>query len=213
LDSSASSSSSSSSARFSGGAGVGLDRDVEAGPVGGDRLEAHVPAAGRGGDLAADVLAQLVEPESAGDALLGDPLDAHDRRAPAAGELAHALEARALPGHREAVVEEQPLGPRRAQQRGRVLVGVGRRAVLVHRRLGRVAAEQRGQRVDRPPVRHAGRDVRPLARVRALGEQAAELVERRRRRDDPVRVVVDQGDVVQYFEKWPRCSNASSSAA
>jgi hypothetical protein len=38
--------------------------------------------------------------------------------------------------------------------------------------------------------------VRPLARVLALGEQPAELVERLRWRDDPVRVVVDERDLV-----------------
>jgi len=38
--------------------------------------------------------------------------------------------------------------------------------------------------------------VRPLARVLALGEQPAELVERRRGLDDPVRVVVDERDAV-----------------
>jgi hypothetical protein len=43
--------------------------------------------------------------------------------------------------------------------------------------------------------------VRPLARVGALGEQAAELVERRRRTDDPVRMVVDERDGAQYFSK------------
>jgi hypothetical protein len=44
--------------------------------------------------------------------------------------------------------------------------------------------------------------VRPLPRVRALGEEAAELVERRgRRAQDAVRVVVDERDLVQYFSK------------
>jgi CMP-2-keto-3-deoxyoctulosonic acid synthetase len=44
--------------------------------------------------------------------------------------------------------------------------------------------------------------VRPLARVVALGEQAAELVERARRRaQDAVRVVVDERDRAQYFSK------------
>jgi hypothetical protein len=51
-------------------------------------------------------------------------------------------------------------------------------------------------------VRHAGRDVRPLPRVRALGEQAAELVERRRwRAQHAVCVMVDERDLVQYFSK------------
>jgi hypothetical protein len=44
--------------------------------------------------------------------------------------------------------------------------------------------------------------VRPLARVRALREEAAELVEAlRSAAQDPVRVVVDERDVAQYFRK------------
>jgi hypothetical protein len=44
--------------------------------------------------------------------------------------------------------------------------------------------------------------VRPLARIRAFGEQAAELVERRRRRgEDSVGMVVDVPDGAQYFSK------------
>jgi hypothetical protein len=44
--------------------------------------------------------------------------------------------------------------------------------------------------------------VRPLGRIRALGEEPAEVVERRRvRAQDPVRVLVDEPDAVQYFEK------------
>jgi hypothetical protein len=44
--------------------------------------------------------------------------------------------------------------------------------------------------------------VLPLARVAALREQPAELVQgRRRRAQDPVRVVVDEPDAAQYFEK------------
>jgi hypothetical protein len=50
--------------------------------------------------------------------------------------------------------------------------------------------------------RHGGGHVRPLTRVGALREQAAELVERARRRaEDPVRVVVDVPDAAQYFSK------------
>jgi hypothetical protein len=52
--------------------------------------------------------------------------------------------------------------------------------------------------------------VRPLAWVGTLGEETAELVERRLRTQDPVRVVVDERDGVQYLEKWPCCSNAAS---
>ena len=73
--------------------------------------------------------------------------------------------------------------------------------MLVDRRLRRLAAEEAGQLADRAPVREAGGDVRPLARVGALREQAAELVERRTDTDDPVRVVVDETDGAQYFEK------------
>jgi hypothetical protein len=43
--------------------------------------------------------------------------------------------------------------------------------------------------------------VRPLPRVRALREEPAELVERRLTPEDAVRVMVDQFDRVQYFEK------------
>jgi hypothetical protein len=51
-------------------------------------------------------------------------------------------------------------------------------------------------------VRDARSHVRPLERVGALGEQAAELVERARRRaEDPVRVMVDMPDSAQYFAK------------
>jgi hypothetical protein len=59
-----------------------------------------------------------------------------------------------------------------------------------------------GQHADRSSVRHAGSDVRPLARVWALGEQAPELVEvSRRRAQNPVRVVVDGRRPGQYFSK------------
>jgi len=43
--------------------------------------------------------------------------------------------------------------------------------------------------------------VRPLAWVGALGEQAPELVQRRPHGQDAVGVVVDERDLVQYFEK------------
>ena len=53
--------------------------------------------------------------------------------------------------------------------------------------------EVRREHADRPPVGDDGRDVRPLARVVALGEQPAELVERPRRLpQDAVRVMVDE---------------------
>jgi hypothetical protein len=44
--------------------------------------------------------------------------------------------------------------------------------------------------------------VGPLPRIGALREQPAELVERRRRlAEDPVRVVVDERGLTQYFSK------------
>jgi hypothetical protein len=57
-------------------------------------------------------------------------------------------------------------------------------------------------RKDRSPVREPVRDVRPLPRVGALREEPAKLVERARvRAQDPVRVVIDERDLVQYFSK------------
>ena len=82
--------------------------------------------------------------------------------------------------------------------------------MLVEGRLRRLAAEELRELADRTPIRDAACDVWPLPRIGALGEEPAELVERRPRTQDPVRVVVDQTDAVQYFEKWPCCSNASS---
>ena len=74
--------------------------------------------------------------------------------------------------------------------------------VRVDRVLRRLDAEVSRELADRAPVGEAGRDVRPLARIGALREEPAELVERRRRRaQDPVRVVVDEADRAQYFEK------------
>jgi hypothetical protein len=40
-----------------------------------------------------------------------------------------------------------------------------------------------------------------LARVAALGEEPAELVQRRALREDAVRVVVDEADRAQYLRK------------
>jgi hypothetical protein len=77
--------------------------------------------------------------------------------------------------------------------------------------LGRLAAQHGRERGDRPQVGHPGRDVRPLPRVLALGEQPAELVERRRSRDDPVRVVVDERDSAQDFSEIPNPSASMSS--
>jgi hypothetical protein len=84
--------------------------------------------------------------------------------------------------------------------------------VLVDAGLRGLAAEERGELADRAPVGEPGGDVPPLARVGALREQPAELVERRPLAEDPVGVVVDEADRAQYFEKWPCCSNASSPA-
>ena len=134
-------------------------------------------------------------------AFLCDALDAQDRTRLAACELAELVPRRSLARRRVAVVHEQQLRPRRAQQPRRVLRGIRRDAVLVHRLLRLLAFEELRQLAHRPPVRDAGRDVRPLARVGALRKQPAELVDRRPRAQDPVRVVVDELDVTQYFEK------------
>ena len=72
----------------------------------------------------------------------------------------------------------------------------------VHRLLLRVDAEVRGERRDCATVGDAGGDVRPLARVGALGEEAAELVERcRQGAQETVRVLVDERSPAQYFSK------------
>ena len=194
------------------GVRVGGGGDVEAGPVGRDRLEPREAAGARPRDRGAHVLAEVREPEPGGDALLPHALDAHDRRRPAAAELAHPAPVRALARCGEAVVDEQPSGAGGAQERRRVLVGRRGAAVGEHGILGRVAAEQRRERGDRAQVGEPRRDVRPLARVLALGEQPPERVEGLRGRDDPVRVVVDERDLAQYFSKCPCCSNPSSSA-
>ena len=63
-------------------------------------------------------------------------------------------------------------------------------------------AEPLGKQSYRATVGKAGGDVWPLARVGALGEEATELVEgRRRRAQDPVRVMIDERDRAQYFSK------------
>jgi hypothetical protein len=82
--------------------------------------------------------------------------------------------------------------------------------MLVDRRFDGFAAEEGRELAERAAVDGAACDVRPLSRVRALGEPTAELVERRPVEVDAVRVVVDDRDAGQYFEKWPCCSNASS---
>jgi hypothetical protein len=71
-----------------------------------------------------------------------------------------------------------------------------------HRLLRRVHVEERRQLAERAAVGERRGDVRPLARVGALGEQPAELVQRGRRRgEDPVGVLVDEADRAQYFRK------------
>ncbi len=82
--------------------------------------------------------------------------------------------------------------------------------MLVHRAFRRLDGEERGELPDRTAIRQTGCNVWPLPWVRALREEPAKLVERRFTAQDAVRVMVDQFDRVQYFEKWPCCSNASS---
>ena len=68
---------------------------------------------------------------------------------------------------------------------------------LEHRPLLRLTAELRGELDDRPPVGDRSRDVRPLPRIGALGEEPAELVERiRMARQDAMRMLVDEPDLV-----------------
>jgi hypothetical protein len=51
------------------------------------------------------------------------------------------------------------------------------------------------QQRDRTLVGNAGRDMGPLSRVQAFGEEAAKDIERRRSfTQDPVRMLVDQAD-------------------
>jgi len=74
--------------------------------------------------------------------------------------------------------------------------------VLVDRLLARLEPEEVRQLADRPVVGQPRGDVWPLRRIGTLREEAAELVERRRRLpQDSVRVVVDEADPVQYFQK------------
>jgi hypothetical protein len=74
--------------------------------------------------------------------------------------------------------------------------------VLVHGLFRRFDAEVSRDVTHGAPIRQTGRDVRPLARIGALGEEAAKLVQRpRRRAQDPMSVLVDEADRAQYFEK------------
>jgi hypothetical protein len=195
------------------GGRVGVRRsDVEPRAVGRDRLEGDVAAFARARHLGTHVLAKLGEREAACDALFADALDPQHGGGVTAGEPTHLLPAGTAAGGRKARVEQQPLAVCRPEQRRRVLVRVGRAPALQDRLLCRLAAEQPREHGDRAEIGQARRDVRPLARVRALREEAAKLVERRRRLDNAVRVVVDERDLVQYLEKWPCCSNTSSPA-
>src|SRR5216117_1035305 len=66
-----------------------------------------------------------------------------------------------LPGRRKAIVDEQQLRVRRPQQRRRVLVAIAHQPVPVDRLLPRLAAEERRELPNCPPIRNPGRDVRP----------------------------------------------------
>ena len=68
---------------------------------------------------------------------------------------------------------------------------------MKHRPLLGLTAELRGELDDRALVGDRSRDVRPLPRIGAFGEQPAELVERLRMpRQDAVRMLVDEPDLV-----------------
>ena len=149
-------------------------------------------------------------PQSVEAGLLGNTLYAEHRTRGAVRELAELIPGRALSGRRIAVVDEQPLRSRRTQQGRGVLSRVGREPILVYRTFRRLEVEERRELPDRTAIRQTGGNVQPLPRVRALREEPAKLVERRLTAQDAVRVVIDQFDRVQYFEKWPCCSNASS---
>ena len=124
--------------------------------------------------------------------------------------IAELIPRRAFSRRRIAVVYEQPLRSRRTQQGRGVLRGICRQPMLVHRAFRRLDVEERRELADRMAIRQTGCDMGPLPRVGALREEPAKLVERRLTAQDAVRVVIDQFDRVQYFEKWPCCSNASS---
>ena len=89
-----------------------------------------------------------------------------------------------------------------AKCKDRVKGRVAREPPLVDGGLGAVTAQERAELLHRAPVRQSTRDVRPLARVWTLGEEAAELVERcRQGAEDAVRVLVDERNAAQYFAK------------
>ncbi len=195
--------------RLGGGGFVGRSH-VEPTPVGDDRLQRHEAVLPRRSHALAHVLTQRLERLVEG--LLRDPLDPQHRQRGAACDLAHLLSAERHRLRRETVVEQQQVSPGRTQERRRVLARVACEPVLPHCPLICLAAEERRQPRDRAVVHQARGDMRPLRRVWALGEEAAELVQRHGRLTvDGVRVVVDEPDRAQYFEKWPSSSNASSS--
>ena len=177
---------------------------LEAGAVRGDRLQSGKSVFSGCSDLGAHRL----DPTG-----FRHPLDPEYRPRVATGKLTQPAPVRSRSRRRKAVVDEQRLRPRGTQQRRRVLRRIGNQPVLVHGFLGRRAPEELGELAQRAPVREPGCDVRPLPRVWALREEAAELVDGRGRLEiDAVRVMVDEADRAQYFEKWPCCSNASSPA-
>jgi hypothetical protein len=169
--------------------------EIEPAAIGGDRLQRREASRSRHAHLGANVLERIVE------GLLGHPLDPQHRQSATPGQLAELGPADAFPGRRIAVVDEQHVRAGRAQQRGCVLVRVGLQPSPVDGVLGRGNAEERGQLGDRPTVCQARGDVRPLTRVVALRVQPAELVQRGPAAQDPVRVVIDEANVGQYFEK------------
>lgn len=170
-----------------------LPHAVETAAVGGDRLQ--------GDEALFACVSDVLE-------WMGlDPQHRTRRNADPVGEL---VPGRPDVGRREAVVEEEVLRVRLREQPARVLTRLGREPVREDGLLGRLDTEQLRKFPDPSAVRDAGGDVGPLPRIRALAEEAPKLVERRLRPQDPVRVVVDERDLAQYFSKWPCCSNAAS---
>src|SRR5205823_4782316 len=107
-------------------------------------------------------------------------LEPEDRACGAPGEVGELLPGSADFGRREAVVDEQDFRSGRAQQPRGVLLAIRRGPERVDGVLLAGDAEERAELGHRISVAESVRDVRPLARVAALREEAAELVERRR---------------------------------
>ncbi|TMJ96958.1 MAG: hypothetical protein E6G67_03765 [Actinobacteria bacterium] len=101
---------------------------MEAGPVGGDRLQACEAAAARGPHLVTNSLAEGADVGALSQSLLRNPLDSQHGASVASRELAHPLPALPLARCRIAVVDEQDVCSRGAQQARRVVVGIGREA-------------------------------------------------------------------------------------